>query len=180
MNGGRKIISKKSSSNLVLTSFNKKIWIFDRDGVINEKAKKPGRYILYKEDLILNPKVIEFIANLHRNNLTVAVATNQQCVGKSLISREELLEIHHKIDKSVIEAGGKNLFYYVCAHLASDNCECRKPNPGLLNAIKKDFLVNHQECIFIGDSKSDQEAANSSRIDFLYFDEFQKLINGLA
>jgi D-glycero-D-manno-heptose 1,7-bisphosphate phosphatase len=171
---------KNSGFESILTSINKKVWIFDRDGVINKKAIEPNRYILRTEELNLNLNVIKFIADLQRINLTVAVATNQQCVGKKLITYNELSKIHHKIDQSVNEAGGKNLFYYICTHLETDKCDCRKPNPGLLNSIQKDFSVKSKECIFIGDSESDKKAASLSQIQFLYFKEFQKLISDLV
>jgi D-glycero-D-manno-heptose 1,7-bisphosphate phosphatase len=164
----------------IITSIDKKIWIFDRDGVINQKAVEPNRYILEVDDLILNFRVIEFIAGLQKNGLKVSVATNQQCVGKRLISDTKLAKIHGKINESVQKVGGRNLTYYVCTHLEADDCDCRKPKPGLLNLIMKDFSANSQECIFIGDSESDEEAARISKIKFLYFRDFLILINGLA
>jgi len=163
-----------------INTIDKKIWIFDRDGVLNQKAVEPNRYILAEDSLILNLSVIDFISQLQRRSLKVTVATNQQCVGKKLITEAKLAKIHNKINEAVQKAGGQNLTYYVCTHLEADNCVCRKPKPGLLNLIMKDFSTNPQECIFIGDSESDEEAARTSKIKFLYFGDLQTLINGLA
>jgi D-glycero-D-manno-heptose 1,7-bisphosphate phosphatase len=163
-----------------ITVIDKKIWIFDRDGVINEKPVEPNRYVLAEDALILNFRVIDFIAQLQKRGLIVTVATNQQCVGKKLITEAKLDKIHHKINEAVQKSGGQNLTYYVCTHLVEDNCDCRKPKPGLLNSIMKDFSMIPQECIFIGDSVSDKEAAQISKIKFMNFKDFKTLINDHA
>jgi D-glycero-D-manno-heptose 1,7-bisphosphate phosphatase len=68
--------------------------LFDRDGVINEVPKSPSRYILKDSKLILNPIILSLIVELQLDSKKVAVITNQQCVGKGLISLYDLNLIH--------------------------------------------------------------------------------------
>ena len=153
------------------------LWIFDRDGVINQKAKFPNRYILHPRDLVLNVELINFIVFLQRNSRRIAVATNQQCVGKGLIDEGQLKEIHDAIDESFIRIGGDGIQYFTCGHLESDKCCCRKPEPGLLKKIISKFSIDLQDTIFIGDSEADAAAAKNTGIDFLYVEELLSELN---
>ena len=153
------------------------VWIFDRDGVINEKAKFPNRYILHTRDLVLNAELINFIVLLQRNNKQIAVATNQQCVGKGLIDEFQLRKIHEAIDESLIRIGGSKIEFFVCGHLESDKCICRKPSPGMLKDIIAKYSAKLQDTIFIGDSKSDEVAARNTGIDFLHIEELLHELN---
>ena len=59
---------------------------------------------------------------------------------------------------------------YVCKHDDGDDCECRKPKPGMiLDAISKHNL-KYEECIMIGDSIKDIEAAHAAGIDAFLLD----------
>ena len=154
-----------------LETFNQyKLIIFDRDGVINYKAKPPNSYILNKDDLVLNIEVLIAICDLQKKQKTIAVATNQQCVGKGLISIFGLDLIHQTINSKIEELGGKPIDFYTCAHLESENCECRKPKSYLLQRAMNIYQVNDSETLFIGDSDTDAMAANNIGIDFLFYE----------
>lgn len=151
---------------------NYKLWIFDRDGVINKKAKYPKRYILDISDLKINADVLSFIVSLQQQKKYLAVATNQQCIGKGLINDFDLQNIHSEIDSALILLGGNRLEYFVCGHLKIDKCKCRKPQPGLLEQILDKFSIELKDAIFIGDSTSDFIAARKAGINFINFKRF--------
>lgn len=115
--------------------------------------------------------LIKFILSLQLFDRHITVATNQQCLSKGLIDEVQLRKIHDVIDESLIKIGGKSIQYFVCGHLESDGCTCRKPEPGMLNDIIVKFSVKSKETIFIGDSKTDEEAAISAGINYLYVEE---------
>jgi D-glycero-D-manno-heptose 1,7-bisphosphate phosphatase len=144
--------------------------VFDRDGVINHKAQSPNSYILDKRDLILNLEVLTAICDLQRKQKKIAVATNQQCVGKGLISKTGLEEIHQTINSKITELGGEPIEFYTCVHLESENCACRKPKSQLLKCAMNRFAVNDSQTIFIGDSQTDAMAANNIGVDFLLYE----------
>lgn len=143
--------------------------IFDRDGVINYSPIHPARYVLNSKDLIINSKTIQLISYLQENSLKVAVATNQQCLGKGLINDYEMKLINDKINLDLTKKGGKPLKFYICPHLVSDNCLCRKPKSGLLEKIIEDFKISIKRTVFIGDSNSDEQASHKIGMKFIDF-----------
>lgn len=155
--------------------FNKTIFedfeliLFDRDGVINEVPKFPSRYILSCSSLILNHMILKLIVELQLELKKIAVITNQQCVGKGLLTLNELNLIHKKINDTLEILGGFPLKFYVCTHLESQACECRKPKPGLFESVVNDFMISKVKTIYIGDSPTDAEAAKYFGIKFLNY-----------
>lgn len=143
--------------------------IFDRDGVINYAPIHPARYVLNAKDLMINSKTIQLISRLQSNSVRVAVATNQQCLGKGLINDFEMNLINDKINLNLIKVGGEPLRFYICPHLVSDNCSCRKPKSGLLKKIVEDYKVSINRTVFIGDSDSDEQASRKIGIKFIDF-----------
>jgi D-glycero-D-manno-heptose 1,7-bisphosphate phosphatase len=142
--------------------------IFDRDGVINFAPKGNARYILSVEELDLNELIIDFILELQGKGVETCVATNQQCVGKRLISVDQLNRIHNAINIQIRKAGGMPLEFFTCPHLIEEECECRKPKPGLLINAMSSFGVTPDRALFIGDQLSDKIAAESAALDFLF------------
>lgn len=46
--------------------------------------------------------------------------------------------------------------FYFCPHHKNDNCYCRKPNVGLFIKVHREFNINFDNSIFIGDQISDE------------------------
>ena len=149
--------------------FNNCLLILDRDGVINKKAPIEGDYILHPAQLILDSSVISLIVEVQSCNNRVVVATNQQCVGKKLLSIAQLEELHSLINKAIIDKGGQKIDFYVCTHLEAEGCVCRKPKPGLLAMAIQDNQVPLSKSIFIGDSRTDQIAAAKAFMPFILY-----------
>lgn len=140
--------------------------MLDRDGVINIKPASPSRYILEKSEIKFNSDVIAWIARVSKR-VPVCVATNQQGVGKKLLSPKKLDEIHTRINFEIRCQGGGELHFFVCPHLESENCLCRKPKPGLLIAALDHYKIQAKDAIFVGDSESDFLAAEALQVDYL-------------
>lgn len=147
--------------------------IFDRDGVINRAPQNNKRYVLSLEELFINSLVLKFIVDLQAKGIFACVATNQQCVGKKLISVAQLNEIHTKIVNNILASGGEPIKFFVCPHLVEVNCLCRKPKPGLLNDAINFFGISPAKTLFIGDSISDKEAADSAKVDFMFIENLK-------
>ena len=129
--------------------------ILDRDGVINFDA---DNYIKSPDEWIPIPGSINAVAQLSKK-YAVVVATNQSGVNRGLYSLATLEKIHQKMISEIEKAGGKIEKIYFCPHRPDENCNCRKPKPGMLLQIQKDFNVKNNEMIYIGDSFKDYEAA---------------------
>ncbi len=132
--------------------------ILDRDGVINHDSdafvKSPSEWEPIDGS-------IEAIAALSNAGFTVAVATNQSGVGRKLIDMPTLAAIHKKMRQAVTDAGGDLGRIVFCPHHPNDNCECRKPNPGLLNKLARQYGVPINGVPMVGDSERDIAAAKA-------------------
>ncbi|MBL7479091.1 D-glycero-beta-D-manno-heptose 1,7-bisphosphate 7-phosphatase [Legionella bononiensis] len=130
--------------------------LLDRDGIINQDSL---HYIKCVDEFILIPDSVEAIAQLSKAGYTIGVATNQSGVSRGLYTEDELAAIHLKMIRAVQSAGGKIDAIEYCIHLPSEQCFCRKPNPGMLLSLAKRFHCSLENVPFIGDRVSDIEAA---------------------
>ena len=130
----------------------------DRDGVIS-RGLPAGEYVVSVDKFDLLPGSPEAIARLTAAGATVFVVTNQQGVGKGLMSLEDLDAIHAVLLAETEKAGGSIAGILVCPHLEG-TCDCRKPATGLfLEAQRRLPSIVLSESIVVGDSESDMEAA---------------------
>jgi D-glycero-D-manno-heptose 1,7-bisphosphate phosphatase len=130
----------------------------DRDGVINRAAPE-GEYITRWKEVRFLPGVAEAIRLLNRNGFLVVIVTNQRCVAKALIAREDLEGLHQKMCSELALAKAKIHQVYYCPHDVQPACSCRKPEPGMLLQAARAHGIALPESWMIGDSASDIEAA---------------------
>ncbi len=135
-----------------------KLIILDRDGVINYDSDE---YIKSADEWLPIPGSLDAIARLNRAGYTVVVASNQSGVGRGLFDLATLHRIHDKMQREAARAGGKIDAIFFCPHKPEDNCECRKPKPGLLQDIAKEFSCYLNGVPAVGDSLRDVEAAQA-------------------
>src|SRR4051812_46457052 len=106
-------------------------FFFDRDGVVNVS---PGDgYVLRWEDFHFSDGVIEALLWLRARGFLLVLITNQQGVGKGLMTQAELDEIHERMQTELAKHGAQFDAIYACTCLATDpTCTCRKPRPEML------------------------------------------------
>jgi D-glycero-D-manno-heptose 1,7-bisphosphate phosphatase len=105
--------------------------IFDRDGVLNAEPRDGG-YVRMPEQWQWLPGVPESLARLSAAGICISVATNQACVGRGLVTHDELDAIHARMLEEAARAGATIDHVFVCPHAPEQTCGCRKPAPGLL------------------------------------------------
>ena len=128
----------------------------DRDGVINTRIV--GGYVRDWSEYTFEPGALKALAVLARWAPRIVVVTNQQGVGKGIMSSCALTVIHDRMRRAVADAGGRIDAVQFCPHLASDDCDCRKPNIGM----PERYLSAHPEIdaslsVMVGDTDSDIE-----------------------
>lgn len=133
-----------------------KLIILDRDGVINEDS---DAYIKSVDEYIPIPGSLEAIARLNQAGYTVVVATNQSGIARGLFEESVLQQMHDKLKMLLKEVGGAIDKIYFCPHGPDDGCDCRKPMPGMLQQIFRDYPVDPAGVPAIGDSLRDLQAA---------------------
>lgn len=132
--------------------------ILDRDGVINHDSSE---FVKTPDEWRPIDRSIDAIARLSGAGFTVAVATNQSGIGRGLLDRPVLEAIHQKLRGLVKGAGGDVDSIVYCPHLPGDGCDCRKPLPGLYEAVSRRFGVPLKGVPIIGDSERDLVAARA-------------------
>lgn len=133
--------------------------ILDRDGVINHDSDE---YIKSPEEWLPIDGSPEAIAALNQAGYRVVVATNQSGIARGYFDVPTLDAIHEKMHSIVENAGGKIEAIFYCPHSPTDGCNCRKPLPGLLHQIEKQFSISVEGVPFIGDSLSDIACAKNA------------------
>lgn len=139
-----------------------KLVILDRDGVINEDSDS---FIKSVEEWQPIEGSIEAIAKLSRLGFTVVVATNQSGLARGLFDLDDLEAIHFRLTDMVETRGGNVAAIFYCPHGPNDNCSCRKPKTGLIDAIEVEFDVCAEGAPFVGDSLRDLETALAKKCD---------------
>ena len=132
-------------------------WIvLDRDGVINFDSDD---YIKSAEEWRPLPGSIDAIAKLKAAGYKVAVVTNQSGLGRGLFDLDDLEAMHEKMQALLAEEHASIDAIFYCPHAPDDNCNCRKPATGMLDALEDEFSVDISGAYFVGDSLKDLQLA---------------------
>lgn len=133
-----------------------KLVILDRDGVINEDS---DTYIKSVDEWIPLAGSAKAIGKLTRSGYTVAIATNQSGLARGYFSQSDLDAMHDKMLALISANGGSIAHIAWCPHGPDDNCNCRKPLPGMIIEIRDTLSVpDDATCWMVGDSLRDLQA----------------------
>ena len=133
--------------------------VLDRDGVINKESK---HFVKSADEWQPLDGSIEAIAALTDGGFRVAVASNQSGLARGIFDYGALYAMHEKMRDLVAGAGGRIDHIVICPHGPDDDCDCRKPRPGLLFQIAEHFDIDLRGVPFIGDSIRDLQAAHAA------------------
>lgn len=134
--------------------------ILDRDGVINQDSVD---YIKSPAEWIAIARSLDAIALMNEKGYLIAVATNQSGIARKYYTLETLERIHQKMHTEVQHAGGKIACIAFCPHGPKDDCDCRKPKPGLLKKLAQENNIDLEHTFYVGDSYRDIEAARAAK-----------------
>ena len=135
----------------------------DRDGVLNPHI--PGGYLQSADDLVVLPGVAQAVRRLNDAGLPVLVISNQQGVGKGLMTRDDLTAIERRMEEALHnEAGARIDRSYYSTELAPANSPRRKPGPGMLLEAGQDFGLTLAETVFAGDAPTDIRAGHAAHV----------------
>ena len=131
----------------------------DRDGVIN--VKLDGRYVKDIDEFEFMAGAEKAISKLSKIFKRILIVTNQQGIAKGIMSDKDLYILHQFMLFELKKSRGVIDKIYYCSHLAVESCNCRKPNPGMIQQAIIDYpdmIVN--DSYLIGDSDTDILAGN--------------------
>ena len=120
----------------------------DRDGVINKLIKTDNwftsPYIL--EDFQILPGVLEAMRLLKGAGFFCVVVTNQPDIARGKFTHQDLRKIHDFMQQTLdLDA------VYYCPHDNVDNCECRKPKPGMVLRAAEEMKIDLSQSFIVGD-----------------------------
>ena len=128
----------------------------DRDGVINRRLIDD--YVKCVNEFEFLPDAIDAIRVFSKKFKYIFVVTNQQGIGKGLMTEADLEIIHTNMISAIEAHGGRIDKVYHCSDLAASESLNRKPEIGMALQAQKDFPeVDFSHSIMVGDSKSDMQ-----------------------
>ena len=126
----------------------------DRDGVINKKLER--RYVTNFDEFVFVKNSDIAIRKLHKIFKRILVVTNQQGIGKGIMTEDDLNLLHLQMQRELSIDFDLIDKIYFCPCLEGDDCNCRKPNTGMLENAKLDFPeIKIEDSFLVGDSDSD-------------------------
>lgn len=139
----------------------------DRDGVINESTTREGKPYPPRnaQETVLVREARQALQRLRARGFLLLVVTNQPDVRRRTTSREDVEEIHRFL-------GGELPLddFFVCYHDEADNCDCRKPLPGLLLQGAEKYGVDVSRSYLIGDRWRDIDAGAAAGCRTIFID----------
>ncbi len=127
----------------------------DRDGVI---IKNRPTYVRTWDDVEILPDVLPALAQMTTRPYKNVIITNQSAVARGLISLRAAEKINQRLTDAIKKAGGRIDGIFMCPHKPDNNCECRKPRPGLIFQAADTLTLDLKRSILIGDALTDLQA----------------------
>jgi D-glycero-D-manno-heptose 1,7-bisphosphate phosphatase len=139
----------------------------DRDGVLNQAVVRNGKPYppANAAQLVLTPNAKEALQELKTQGFLLLVVTNQPDVAKGITTQAAVEEINRKLSS---ELPVDEVF--VCYHQDSDNCDCRKPKPGMFLEGAGKHNVDLAESFTVGDRWRDVEAGQNAGCRTIFID----------
>jgi D-glycero-D-manno-heptose 1,7-bisphosphate phosphatase len=131
----------------------------DRDGVLIEN--RPD-YVRDWAHVQILPRVLEALSGFQHEGFKIVVVTNQSAIGRGLLTLQTAQEINDHLVKTIKESSGWVDSVYMCPHKPEDQCNCRKPKPGLLLQAAQELSIDLQASWMVGDAWSDLIAGQAA------------------
>ena len=130
----------------------------DRDGTINVEVG----YLSNPEDLELIPGAARAVARLNEAGFIVVVITNQSGVARGYFTEEDVAAVNRRMVDVLQREGARIDAIYYCPHHPEfgnetyrKNCECRKPNTGMVKQAAIDLDIDVSRSYVVGDHVGD-------------------------
>ncbi|WP_341679160.1 HAD family hydrolase [Niveibacterium sp. SC-1] len=139
----------------------------DRDGVINRAIVRTGKPYppASLDDLEILPGVAQAPATLKAAGFRLIVVTNQPDVARGATPKELVESINAKLSAELPLDS-----VLTCWHDSAEQCDCRKPKPGLLLDGASKFGIDLAESFMIGDRWRDVEAGRRAGCKTIFID----------
>jgi len=141
-----------------------KTLLLDRDGVLNRVLLRGSEVSSPRsqDEFLLSEDISALAETSIIDDWNLVIISNQPDIARGRINLDLLEYINHSIRTNIpLNAS------YICPHMASDGCRCRKPKTGLIERFKNDFPQVAGKMVLIGDRDSDRECAERAGVGFI-------------
>lgn len=139
----------------------------DRDGVINVDHG----YVHTVDDFEYIEGVFEACKKLKDMGYLLVLVTNQAGIARGMFTEAEFTRLTEWMDWNFVDHGVEFDGIYYCPHHPTEgkgeylqDCDCRKPEPGMLLSACEEFDIDMDNSIMIGDKTDDMTAATSANV----------------
>lgn len=139
-----------------------KALFLDRDGTINEERN----YLIRMEDFVFRNGIFNLTKAFSDRGYLIFVVTNQSGIARGFYSEADYHQLTDWMTDQFRLQGTTISKVYFCPHHPdiTGRCGCRKPEPGMLLQAIREFDLDPAQCVMVGDSDRDVEAARRAGI----------------
>ncbi|HET8644723.1 MAG TPA: HAD family hydrolase [Vicinamibacteria bacterium] len=134
----------------------------DRDGTLADEVgyvNDVSRFRLY-------PWAVEAVRLVNRSGHLAVMVTNQAGVARGYFPEPAVAEVHERVAAAMAGGAARLDGIYYCPHHPQagqapyrQDCDCRKPRPGLLTRAAADLDIDLSRSWVVGDRQGDLEVA---------------------
>ncbi len=147
----------------------RKAVFLDRDGTLIYDVGYPSDPS--KVELI--PGVVAALKGLQAKGFLLIVISNQSGVGRGFFSKHDLDLVNNRFIEIFKQDGVFFDGIYYCLHAPWEQCQCRKPKPGMLYSAAKDLNIELEKSYMVGDKQSDVDAGLNAGCRALLINKLQ-------
>lgn len=133
-----------------------KLVILGRDGILNEYREG---HVTAPEEWVPIPGALEAVARINHAGWHTVVATNQAGIGRGMIDMSAVNAVHAHMNQQLMVQGGRIDAVFFCPHTPDENCDCRKPKPGMMLEIGRRYGIALEHVPMVADTLRDLQAA---------------------
>ncbi|MCK9401151.1 MAG: HAD family hydrolase [Bacteroidales bacterium] len=139
----------------------------DRDGVLNNAVIVDGKPYPPKSvnELVIPEGVKEGLKQLKELDYLLIVITNQPDVARGTTPMKIVDDINNYLKQELIIDD-----FFCCVHDNADNCECRKPKPGMIQTAAKKWNIDLDYSFMVGDRWRDIETGKNAGVKTILID----------
>ena len=130
----------------------------DRDGVVNKEV----RYLYKLSDFEFIDGIFDACLYFQKLGYEIVIVTNQSGIARGYYNENDYQKLTEWMLGQFNDNGINILDTFYCPHGPEENCECRKPKPGLILQAVIDFQIDLSESYMIGNSETDIHAAKNA------------------
>ena len=134
----------------------------DRDGTLSHEVG----YVNHLSRFRLLPWTVDAVRLINQSGWLAVVVTNQAGVARGYFPESLIHEVHASLRESLAAGGARLDGLYFCPHHPTlgdppyrQDCDCRKPRPGMLRRAEADLGIDLARSWVVGDRLGDLELA---------------------